>query len=148
MIICLILPVPESKYLVVKRVSRFSKALGVKQIEYHASFDDNAEVDVPISERIQNQEPSPEIVTLCRTKKKKKITIHKICIFWIHLLPAPKCFNLKYHGSAFPYLWSNLMVIGAITLISKLGKATLVRNAVISSLHHSLLTDRRALCLP
>lgn len=70
MVICLILPVPESKYLVVKQVSRFSKALGVKQIEYHASFDDNAEVDVPISERIQNQEPSPEIVTLCRTKKK------------------------------------------------------------------------------
>lgn len=72
MIICLILPVPESKYLVVKRVSRFSKVLGVKQIEYHASFDDNAEADVPTSERIQNQEPSPEIVTLCRTKKKKK----------------------------------------------------------------------------
>ena len=33
------------------------------------------------------------------------------------------------------------MVIGAIALLYKLGKAILVRNAVISSLHHSLLTD-------
>ena len=39
------------------------------------------------------------------------------------------------------------MVIGAIALLYKLGKAILVTNAVISSLHHSLLTDRKALGL-
>ena len=51
--------------------------------------------------------------------------MHKTCIFWIHLLPVPKCFNPKYHRTAFPYLWSNLMVIGANMLLSKLAKATL-----------------------
>lgn len=39
------------------------------------------------------------------------------------------------------------MVTGAITLLSKLGKATLVRNVEIPSFHHLLLIDTRALCL-
>ena len=97
----------------------------------------------PISETIQSQELSPETVTLYWPKQ----NTHTKCVFWINLSPESKSFHLKNHRSPLPYLWSDLMVTGAITLLSKLGKATLVRNVEIPSFYHLLLIDTRALCL-
>lgn len=134
--------------MVVKRVSRFSKVLGVKQeLSTMQVLMIMLKQMFPYLKEFKIQEPSPEIVTVQDKKKKKDNNTQNMYILDTFVTCFLSVSILNITESAFPYLWSNLMVIGAITLISKLGKATLVRNAVISSLHHSLLTDRKSFVL-